>query len=61
MPDEALSHVMSMGFKERDARRALRLNNQDVGRAIDFLFEEKAKRKQKREDDIRHRTEIMWV
>lgn len=61
MPDEALSHVMSMGFKERDARRALRLNNQDVGRAIDFIFEEKAKRKQKREDDIRHRTEIMWV
>ncbi|TYJ22031.1 hypothetical protein E1A91_A08G101600v1 [Gossypium mustelinum] len=59
VPDEALSHVMSMGFKERDARRALRLNNQDIRRAVDFLFEEKTKRKQKREDDIRHRTEIM--
>ncbi|MBA0795940.1 hypothetical protein Gohar_006760, partial [Gossypium harknessii] len=59
VPDEALSHVMSMGFKERDARRALRMNNQDIGRAVDFLFEEKAKRKQKREDDIRHKTEIM--
>ncbi|XP_012474387.1 uncharacterized protein LOC105791054 isoform X1 [Gossypium raimondii] len=59
VPDEALSHVMSMGFKERDARRALRLNNQDIGRAVDFLFEEKAKRKQKREDDIRHKIEIM--
>ncbi|PPD98968.1 hypothetical protein GOBAR_DD04014 [Gossypium barbadense] len=59
VPDEALSHVMSMGFKERDARRALRLNNQDIGRAVDFLFEEKAKRKQKREDDIQHRIEIM--
>ncbi|KAB2069435.1 hypothetical protein ES319_A08G095600v1 [Gossypium barbadense] len=58
VPDEALSHVMSMGFKERDARRALRLNNQDIRRAVDFLFEEKTKRKQKREDDIRHRTEI---
>ncbi|KAE8711257.1 protein OS-9-like [Hibiscus syriacus] len=57
--DEALSHVMSMGFKERDARRALRLNNQDIGRAVDFLFEEKAKIAQKREDDIRHREEIM--
>ncbi|KAK8283703.1 hypothetical protein V6Z11_D08G106800 [Gossypium hirsutum] len=57
--DEALSHVMSMGFKERDARRALRLNNQDIGRAVDFLFEEKAKRKQKREDDIQHKIEIM--
>ncbi|KAB2016661.1 hypothetical protein ES319_D08G109500v1 [Gossypium barbadense] len=59
VPDEALSHVMSMGFKERDARRALRLNNQDIGRAVDFLFEEKAKRKQKREDDIQHKIEIM--
>ncbi|TYI68813.1 hypothetical protein E1A91_D08G112500v1 [Gossypium mustelinum] len=59
VPDEALSHVMSMGFKERDARRALRLNNQDIGRAVDFLFEEKAKRKQKREDDIWHKIEIM--
>lgn len=61
MPDEALSHVMSMGFKEHDARRALRLNNQDIGSAVDFLFDEKAKRAQKREDDIRHRMEIMWV
>lgn len=59
VPDEALSHVMSMGFKERDARRALRLNNQDISRAVDFLFEEKTKRAQKREDDIRHRMEIM--
>ncbi|XP_022728808.1 NEDD8 ultimate buster 1-like, partial [Durio zibethinus] len=59
VPDEALSHVMSVGFKERDARRALRLNNQDIGSAVDFLFEEKAKRAQKREDDIRRRMEIM--
>ncbi|KAK6248310.1 hypothetical protein QUC31_019875 [Theobroma cacao] len=59
VPDEALSHVMSMGFKEHDARRALRLNNQDIGSAVDFLFDEKAKRAQKREDDIRHRMEIM--
>ncbi|XWS70767.1 hypothetical protein CRYUN_Cryun03dG0077100 [Craigia yunnanensis] len=59
VPDEALSHVMSMGFKERDARRALRLNSQDIGSAVDFLFEEKAKRAQKLEDDIRHRMEIM--
>lgn len=60
MPDEALSLVMSMGFKERDAKRALR-SNQDVGSAIDFLVEEKAKRAQKKEEDIRRRTEIMWV
>ena len=52
---------MSMGFKERDARKALRLNNQDIGSAVDFLFEEKAKSAQKQEDDTRHRMEIMWV
>jgi len=57
--DEALSLVMSMGFKERDAKRALRMSNQDVGSAIDFLVEEKAKRAQKMEEDIRRRTEIM--
>ena len=61
MPDEALSLVMSMGFKERDAKRALRMSNQDVGSAIDFLVEEKAKRALKMEEDIRRRSDIMWV
>ncbi len=61
MPDEALSLVMSMGFKERDAKRALQMSNQDVGSAIDFLVEEKAKRAQKREEDLRRKKDIMWV
>lgn len=59
VPDEALSLLMSMGYKERDAKRALRMNNQDVGTAIDFLVEEKAKKEQKREEDICRRNEIM--
>lgn len=50
-----------MGYKEHDAKRALRMNNQDVGTAIDFLVEEKAKKEQKREEDICRRNEIMWV
>ncbi|KAK4854139.1 hypothetical protein QYF36_019487 [Acer negundo] len=58
VPDESLSLVMSMGFKEQDAKRALRISNQDVGIAIDFLVEEKAKRAQKREDNNRRRREI---
>lgn len=58
MPDESLSLVMSMGFRERDAKRALRMSNQDVASAVDFLVEQKAKRAQKREDDIRRRDEI---
>lgn len=61
MPDESLSLVMSMGFKERDARRALRMTNQDVGSAVDFLIDEKAKRLQKREEDMKRREEIKCV
>uniref|UniRef100_A0A2P2ILV0 Uncharacterized protein MANES_14G119700 n=1 Tax=Rhizophora mucronata TaxID=61149 RepID=A0A2P2ILV0_RHIMU len=56
--DEALLLVMSMGFKDQDAKRALRMNNQDVERAVELLVEEKAKRAQKQEDDIRRRNEI---
>ena len=59
MPDESLSLVMSMGFRERDAKRALRMSNQDVSSAVDFLVDQKAKRAQKREDDIQRRNEIM--
>ncbi|KAJ9141052.1 hypothetical protein P3X46_031634 [Hevea brasiliensis] len=56
--DEALSTVMSMGFKEQDAKKALRMSNQDVESAINFLVEEKDKKGKKREDDIRRRNEI---
>ncbi|CAI8587346.1 unnamed protein product [Vicia faba] len=58
VPDEALSLVMSMGYSQRNAKRALRMNNQDVGGAIDFLVEEKAKKLQKQEDDLKRRDEI---
>lgn len=61
VPDEALSLVMSMGYTQRDAKRALRMNNQDVGGAIDFLVEEKAKKMQKDEEDLKRRDEIRWV
>ncbi|XP_038890750.1 NEDD8 ultimate buster 1 [Benincasa hispida] len=57
--DEALSHVMDMGFKEREAKRALRMCHQDVCKAVDFLFEERAKRERRREEDIRRQEEIM--
>lgn len=59
VPDEILSLVMSMGFKEHDAKRALRICSQDVGSAIDFLVEEKAKRAKEREDNEQRRKEIM--
>ncbi|XP_010496033.1 PREDICTED: NEDD8 ultimate buster 1 isoform X1 [Camelina sativa] len=58
IPDETLSLVMGMGFQEKDAKRALRLNNQDIASSIDFLIEERAKRAQKREEDLQRQKEI---
>ncbi|KAK6942206.1 hypothetical protein RJ641_027583 [Dillenia turbinata] len=58
VPDEALSLLISMGYKEQNAKRALRMSNQDVGSAIDFLVEEKARKAQKHEEDIRRKREI---
>ncbi|KAI4377184.1 hypothetical protein MLD38_014856 [Melastoma candidum] len=57
--DEALTSVIGMGFKDRDAMRALRMNDQDVGSAVDFLVEERERRLQKREEDAKRRQEIL--
>ncbi|XP_020550923.1 NEDD8 ultimate buster 1 [Sesamum indicum] len=59
VPDEALSLLMSMGYKEREAKRALRMNNLDVGGAVDFLVEEKFKKAQKREENLQRQKEIL--
>ncbi|XP_076918017.1 uncharacterized protein LOC143578269 [Bidens hawaiensis] len=59
VPDEELSMLMGMGYGERAAQRALRMNQQNVERAVDFLVEEKARKQQKIEDDIKRRNEIM--
>ncbi|KAK4420125.1 hypothetical protein Salat_2425400 [Sesamum alatum] len=59
VPDEALSLLMSMGYKEREAKRALRMNNLDVGSAVDFLVEEKVKKAQKREENLQRQKEIL--
>ncbi|PIN20322.1 hypothetical protein CDL12_07002 [Handroanthus impetiginosus] len=58
VPDEALSLLMSMGYKEHEAKRALRMNNLDVGRAVDFLVEERAKKAKKHEEDLQRQKEI---
>ncbi|KFK39931.1 hypothetical protein AALP_AA3G308100 [Arabis alpina] len=59
VPDEILSLVMGMGFQEKDAKRALRLNNQDIASSVDFLIEERAKRAQKHQDDLKRQKEIL--
>ncbi|CAA7013273.1 unnamed protein product [Microthlaspi erraticum] len=58
VPDDLLSVVMGMGFEEKDAKRALRLNNQDIAASVDFLIEEKAKRAQRRKDNLQRQEEI---
>lgn len=59
VPDETLSFLMSMGYKDHEAKRALRMNNLDVGSAVDFLVEEKVKRAKKREENLRRQEEIL--
>lgn len=58
VPDESLSWLMGMGYKERDAKRALRMSNQDIQSAVGFLVEEKEKKMKKREEDLRRQQEI---
>lgn len=48
-----------MGYKEQDAKRALRMNNQVVENAVDFLVEEREKKARKRVDDLKRQKEIM--
>ncbi|PKA51493.1 hypothetical protein AXF42_Ash002858 [Apostasia shenzhenica] len=59
VPDEALSLLMSMGYKEREAKRALRMNAQDIQSAVDFLVEERAKKAQRRQENIQRKNEII--
>ncbi|XP_021757845.1 NEDD8 ultimate buster 1-like [Chenopodium quinoa] len=56
--DEALSLLMGMGYHEYEAKRALKMNEQDAESAINFLEEEKEKKAKKREDDIKRQQEI---
>ena len=59
MPDELLSLLMSMGYKQNDAKRALRMSGQNVESAVDLLVDLKEKKMRKREDDRRRQREIM--
>ncbi|XP_043702270.1 NEDD8 ultimate buster 1 [Telopea speciosissima] len=59
VPDEALSLLMSMGYKEREVKRALRMTSQDVQLAVDFIDEERRKKAQRHEEDIQRKKEIM--
>lgn len=59
IPDEALSLLMSMGYKEGDAKKALRMNNHDVQSAVDFLIEEREKAARKREENHSRQRDLL--
>jgi len=59
VPDEALVLLMGMGYKERSAKRALRLTGQDVPAAVDLLVEERDRKTRRVEENLKRRDEIM--
>ncbi|KAJ0984792.1 hypothetical protein J5N97_003148 [Dioscorea zingiberensis] len=59
IPDESLSLLMNMGYKEGSAKRALRMTGQDIQSAVDFLVEERAKKLRRHQEDIQRQQEIM--
>ncbi|PIA42247.1 hypothetical protein AQUCO_02000010v1 [Aquilegia coerulea] len=59
VPDEALSLLMGMGYREKEAKRAMRMNKQDVERAVAFIIEEREKRAQRMREDMQRQKEII--
>ncbi|KAM0939087.1 putative Ubiquitin-like domain, UBA-like superfamily, Ubiquitin-associated domain-containing protein [Dioscorea sansibarensis] len=59
IPDESLSLLMNMGYKEGSVKRALRMTGQDIQSAVDFLIEERAKKVRRHEEDLQRQKEIM--
>ncbi|URE49310.1 UBA [Musa troglodytarum] len=61
VPDEALSMLMGMGYKEKAAKRALRMTGQDVQLAVDFLVEEQARKMRRKQEEIWHKLRFRSV
>ncbi|KAG0498565.1 hypothetical protein HPP92_003256 [Vanilla planifolia] len=59
VPDEALSLLMNMGYKQQEAKRALRMSGQNIQSAVDFLVEERAKKARRNQENVRRKDEIM--
>ncbi|MQL92423.1 hypothetical protein Taro_025042 [Colocasia esculenta] len=59
VPDEALSLLMGMGYREQTAKRALRMTNQDVQSAVDLLEEERDKKIRRRQENLQRQAEIL--
>ncbi|KAH9290901.1 hypothetical protein KI387_035018, partial [Taxus chinensis] len=56
--DEALSQLVSMGYTERQSRRALRMSGQNVQRAVEFSLEEKERIDKRRLEDRKREKDI---
>ena len=57
MSNDALCEVMSLGFKVKESRRALRMSGQSVGRAVEFVMEQREREEAKRRGEEQRRVE----
>ncbi|KAF5181073.1 Translation elongation factor, partial [Thalictrum thalictroides] len=59
VPNESLSLLTRKGYKEQEAKRALRMNDHNVDHALKFLVKEKEKKGRKMIEDTRRREEFI--
>uniref|UniRef100_A0A0D9WA95 UBA domain-containing protein n=1 Tax=Leersia perrieri TaxID=77586 RepID=A0A0D9WA95_9ORYZ len=58
VPDEAISILMSMGYGERAAKRALKMTGYDIQSSVDLLCEEREKKIRRTQEDLEMNKEI---
>ncbi|XP_074579653.1 uncharacterized protein LOC141836135 [Curcuma longa] len=58
VPDEGLSILIGMGYKENSAKRALRMTGNDIQAAVQFLIEEQDKKIRREQENLERQVEI---
>ncbi|KAG6511264.1 hypothetical protein ZIOFF_029321 [Zingiber officinale] len=58
VPDEGLSILIGMGYKENKAKRALRMTGNDIQMAVQFLVEEQDKKILREQENLQREAEI---
>lgn len=51
VPEESVAYIESLGFEETDISTALRLNDNDVSKAVEFLHMEAENRERKHQQE----------
>lgn len=60
VPDEGLSILIGMGYKENSAKRALRMTGNDIQAAVQFLIEEQDKKIRREQENLERQVEIKY-